>query len=105
MKNKVINLAQKIKEFLATDFKMKLLVAYLILNLLYLTIGSYMFMTKQIVENFNYQLFSLGLKNIMVLNTFVFLVICFERKYKKNLAHIFIVAVAATRWYCYVVCF
>ena len=47
---------------------MKLLVAYLVANLAYITIGSYIFMTKQINPNFDYKSFSLALRNILVLN-------------------------------------
>ena len=104
MKNKIMNLAQNIKKFFTTHTKMKLLVAYLVANLLYITIGSYIFMTKHIVPNFNYQQFSLGLRNILILNVIVFLVICFEKCYKKNLAHIGIATIGVIRLYCDITC-
>lgn len=93
MKDKVANLTKRIKEFFVTHTKMKMLVAYLVLNLLYLTLGSYIFMTKQINPKFTYEQFAFGLKNMAVLNMFVFLVIFFERKYKKNWAHLFIIGI------------
>lgn len=105
MKEKVMNLASKIKKFFVANTKMKLLVLYLVANLIYITLGSYIFMTKQINANFNYQKFSLGLRNILILNVFIFLVICFEKHYKKNWAHLWIVLVAIFRLCFNVVCF
>lgn len=108
MKNKVIDLVKKviilIKKFFTTNTKMKLLVAYLAANLLYITIGSYIFITKQINPKFDYKQFSLGLRNILVLNAIVFLVILFEKKYKKNWAHLGIVVLGIVRSCCNLVC-
>ena len=75
MKNKITNICKKIKSFFTTHTKMKLLVAYLVANLLYITIGSYIFMTKQINPQFDYKHFSFGLKNMLILNVIVFLII------------------------------
>ena len=57
MKDKIINICKKIKIFFTTHTKMKLLVAYLVANLLYITIGSYIFITKHINPNFDYKQF------------------------------------------------
>ena len=97
MKNKITNICKKIKSFFTTHTKMKLLVAYLVANLLYITIGSYIFMTKQINPQFDYKHFSFGLKNMLILNVIVFLIICFEKRYKKNWAHLGIVAIGIVR--------
>lgn len=97
MKNKIINICKKIKLFFTTHIKMKLLVAYLVVNLLYILIGSYIFMTKQINPQFDYKHFSFGLKNMLILNVIVFLIICFEKRYKKNWAHLGIVAIGIVR--------
>ncbi len=109
MKDKLINFARNviksIKKFFTTNFKMKLLVAYLVANLAYITIGSYIFMTKQINPNFDYKSFSLGLRNILVLNVIVFLVICLFKRYKKNWVHLAIIAVAVVRRYFNIFCF
>lgn len=109
MKNRVIKIAKNviksIKNFCIINFKMKLLVAYLVANLAYITIGSYIFMTKQINSNFDYKSFSLGLRNILILNVIVFLVICFFKRYKKNWAHLGIVAIAVVRSYFNIFCY
>lgn len=104
MKEQVADIIKKIKLFFTTHTKMKLLVTYLVANLIYLTLGSYIFMTKQINPNFKYEQFSLGMRNMLVLNLIVFLIICFEKKYKKNLVHLLIVAVAVARRHCNMVC-
>lgn len=97
MKNKITNTCKRIKSFFTTHTKMKILILYLVLNLLYITIGSYIFRTKQINPNFDYKQFSLGLKNMLVLNVIVFLVICFEKRYKKNWTHLGIVGAVIVR--------
>lgn len=98
MKDRVIKTMKKIrtliKNFCTSHLKMKLLVAYLVANLIYLLVGSYIFMTLKINPNFHYKEFSLGLRNMLVLNVIVFLVICFEKQYKKNLVHLWIVLIA-----------
>lgn len=94
-----------IKRLFTTDVKMKLLVAYLIGNLLYVLISSYIFMTGKITENFHYKQYSLGLRNILILNIFVFLVICFEKRYKKNWAHLFMIFIVIFRCHFCVFCF
>lgn len=97
MKYKIKNICKKIKSFFTTHTKMKILVAYLVANLLYITIGSYMFITKQINPNFDYKQFSFGLRNMLVLNIIVFLVIAFEKRYKWNWAHLGIIAIGIVR--------
>lgn len=108
MKDYLTKIIKKIKsklnKFFTTNPKMKLLVAYLIANLAYLTIGSYIFMTSKINPNFHYKEFSFGLRNILILNIIVFLVICLEKRYKKNWLHLWIVLIAIFRWYIYMVC-
>ena len=78
----------KLKIFLKKDLKMKLLVGYLIINLLYLLIGSYIYFTEKIIKNFYYKEFSIGLKYLFIANIIVFLVILIKRKYKKSIVHI-----------------
>ena len=51
MENTIVGLMKKIRK----NLKMKLLVAYLALNLLYLLIGSYIFFTGKIIEGFKYK--------------------------------------------------
>jgi hypothetical protein len=108
MENDLKITMEKIKSQLNKIFlsnpKMKLLVAYLIANLGYLTIGSYIFTTSKITTKFHYKEFSLGLRNILVLNIIVFLVICLEKRYKKNWLHLWIVLIAIFRWNFYMVC-
>ena len=91
LKNKI---PTPIKNFFTKDVKMKLLVAYLVANLIYILVGSYIFYTGKITDQFHYKEFSLGLKKLFEYNVIVFLVILFEKKYKKNLAHLLILFVA-----------
>ena len=91
------NICIKFKVFCEKETKMKLLLLYLICNLIYILIGSYIFMTGKITENFHYLEFSRGLRNLLVLNMFVFSVICFEKKYKKNYLHFFIIPIIIFR--------
>ena len=98
MRDSVVKKIKKvIVNFFTTNAKMKILVAYLIANLLYITIGSYIFTTTQINPKFDYKQFSLGLRNLLVLNVIVFLIILFEKKYKKNWAHLGILAIGIVR--------
>lgn len=97
MKDKMIYMRKKIKDFFTTHTKMKILVAYLVVNLLYILIGSYIFVTKQINPKFDYKQFSFGLRNMLVLNMLVFLVIVFEKRYKWNWAHLGIIAIGIAR--------
>ena len=87
----------RIKRIITEHYKMKLLTLYLISNLIYILIGSYVFMTGKITENFHYLEFSRGLRNLFILNMFVFSVICFEKKYKKNYLHFFIIPIVIFR--------
>ena len=87
----------RIKSFFVDNYKMKLLVLYLIANLLYITIGSYIFSAPKVYPKFTYERFSLGLRNLLVLNVIVFLQICFDKKYKKNWSHLAIEAVIVAR--------
>ena len=79
---------KELKNFFTKEIKMKMLVAYLICNLMYLLIGSYIYFTGKITNNFHYKEFSIGLKYLFIANMIVFLVILFKRKYKKNVVHI-----------------
>lgn len=88
---------EKLKHLISDQYKMKLLVGYLIGNLIYILIGCYIFMTGQITENFHYLEFSRGLRNLLVLNMFVFSVICFEKKYKKDYLHFFVIPIVIFR--------
>lgn len=95
MDNKIINnLKIKIKQFTAEHFKMKLLVSYLIINLAYILIGSFIFMTGSITDKFHYLEFSYGLRVLLALNVIVFGVICFKKYYKKSIIHLFMVLIA-----------
>lgn len=87
----------KLKKFFIDNYKMKLLVLYLIANILYIAIGSFMFSTPKINPKFTYERFSLGLRNLLVLNSIVFAQICFEKKYKRNYSHLAIEAVIVAR--------
>ena len=93
--NKIINnLIIRIKQFTAEHLKMKLLVTYLIINLAYILIGSFIFMTGNITDKFHYLEFSYGLRVLLVLNVIVFGAICLKKHYKKNIIHLFIVLIA-----------
>ena len=98
MKNNKEKIIKKIpvfiKNFFTKDAKMKLLVAYLIANLVYILVGSYIFMTGKISSQFHYKEFSLGLKKLLEYNVIVFLVILFEKRYKKNWTHLGILFIA-----------
>lgn len=82
------NMKNRLKIFFKKNFKMKLLVSYIIINLLYLLIGSYIYFTEKIIKGFHYKQFSIGLKYLFIANVVVFLVILIKRKYKKNIVHI-----------------
>lgn len=96
---KFANLITKGKQILTKHYKMKLLTTYIIANLLYILIGSYIFMTGKITTNFHYLEFSRGLKNLLILNMLVFSIICFEKKYKKSFIHIIIFLISVFRCY------
>ncbi len=94
----------KIKNFCAKDINMKLLAGYLITNLIYLLIGSYIYFTEKIIEGFHYKEYSIGLKYLFIANIIVFLVIIIKKKYKKNIVHIGIAIVALFRDYFGLIC-
>ena len=102
MKNKINKIIKKItnkiptpiKNFFTKDVKMKLLVAYLVANLIYILVGSYIFMTGKISTDFHYKEFSLGLRKFLEYNVIVFLVIVFEKRYKRNWVHLGILLIA-----------
>lgn len=94
MENKLINnIKNKINNFTKEHFKMKLLVGYLIVNLAYILIGSFIFMTGSITEKFHYLEFSYGLRVLLALNVIVFVAICVKKHYKKSIIHLFIVLI------------
>ena len=107
MKNKINKIIKKItnkiptpiKNFFTKDLKMKLLVAYLVANLIYILVGSYIFMTGKISTEFHYKEFSLGLRKFLEYNVIVFLIIVFEKQYKKNWTHLGIFFMAIFRDY------
>ena len=103
MKDKVVNLAKKIiksiKSWSTSHTKMKLLVAYLTANLIYILVGSYIFSTENISTQFHYKEFALGLKKLLEYNVIVFLIIVFEKQYKKNWTHLGIFFMAIFRDY------
>ena len=73
------------KNFFKKNLKMKLLVGYLTINLMYLLIGSYIFTTGKIINSFHYKEFSYGLKYLFIANVIVFLVILIHKWRKKDL--------------------
>lgn len=79
----------KLKMVFTKEIKMKLLVGYLISNLLYILISSYLFITK--ITEFKYVNYSIGLKNLLIVNCIILLAIIIKKKYKKNIAHIGII--------------
>ena len=91
MENTEVRLKEKIKlkMVFTKEIKMKLLVGYLISNLLYILISSYLFITK--ITEFKYANYSIGLKNLLIVNCIILLVIIIKKKYKKNIAHIGII--------------
>lgn len=104
--NKLLEVKKKdrIISFFKENYKMKLLVVYLIFNLIYLTFGSFVFTTQKFFPEFNYQQFSLGHRNMLVLNVIVFFIICICKKYKKNWSHLILEAVVVMRSNCNNVC-
>jgi hypothetical protein len=82
------------------NYRMKLLVVFLIFNIVYLTFGSFVFITHKVFPEFNYEQFSLGLRNMFFLNVTVFLIICFSKKYKKDWSHLILDVVFVTRCNC-----
>ena len=82
----------KIKDFFFNkqkeDLKMKSLVAYLLMNVMYLLIGSYIYTTGELTREVLYKYFSIGLIYLFLANCIVFLVILIKKKYKKNIVHI-----------------
>ena len=94
----------KLKNFFTKDINMKLLVGYLITNLIYLLIGSYIYFTEKIIDGFHYKEFAIGLKYLFIANIIVFLVIIIKKKYKKNIIHIGIAIVALFRNYFDYIC-
>ncbi len=109
MKNIIKKLTKKtliqLKKIFTQNAKMKLLVGYLIANLIYILVGSYIFMTGKITDQFHYKEFSLGLKKLLEYNVIVFIVILFEKKYRKNWAHLGIFCIALFRSYLNILCF
>lgn len=89
----------KLKIFFTKDINMKLLVVYLITNLLYLLVGSYIYFTKKIINGFHYKEYSIGLKYLFIANVIIFLIIIIKKKYKKNIVHIGIALAAVFRCY------
>ena len=98
------NIKIKLKSFLKKDLKMKTLLFYLIINMSYLLIGSYIYFTKKIIIGFHYKEFSIGLKYLFIANIIVFLVILIKRKYKKNIVHIGIASAVLFRNYFNTIC-
>ncbi len=94
----------KLKSFFTKDINMKLLVGYLIINLIYLLVGSYIYFTEKIISGFHYKEYSIGLKYLFIANIIVFLVILFKKKYKKNIVHIGIAIAALFRNYFGLIC-
>ncbi|MBQ3416119.1 MAG: O-antigen ligase family protein [Clostridia bacterium] len=77
-----------IKNFFTKDAKMKLLVAYLVANLICILAGSYIFVSGNIKPNFSYNNLALWERKLLEYNVIVFLVIVFEKKYKKDWSHL-----------------
>lgn len=105
MKNILAETKDKIKKTITDNYKMKLLVVYLIGNLIYILISSYIFMTGRITEKFHYLEFSRGLRNLLISNMFVFSIICFEKRYKKKYLHLFIIPIVIFRNNFGILCF
>lgn len=88
MENKKFKIIEFFKTKLKKELKMKNLVAYLYINLMYLLIGSYIYTTGKLTREVLYKYFSIGLKYLFIANCIVFLVIIIKKKYKKNIVHI-----------------
>ena len=108
MKNIRIKLKEKvpkqIKKIFYKEINMKLLVSYLIANLIYLLVGSYIYFTEKIIKGFHYKEYSVGLKYLFIANLIVFLIIIIKKKYKKNNIHIGIAVAAIFRNYFNYIC-
>lgn len=76
---------EKIKDFFFKNFKMKLLTMYILLNIAYVTISSYMVTIKVL----NYMRMSKGFIPLLIINVLIALVIIIRKYYKKNIVHIF----------------
>ena len=75
----------KIKELFFKSSKMKMLTAYIMLNIAFVTISSYLVTVKVI----NYKHIGRGFVALLVVNIIVALVIIIKKYYKKNIVHIF----------------
>lgn len=104
MKSRLENILNIVKNFFTHHLKMKLLVVYIILNLIYILVGSYIFMTRNIIEEFHIKEFSIGLKYLFIINIIVFLVILIKKKYKRNWSHLGIIFITVFRSDFYIFC-
>ena len=89
MKNTEIKLIGKIqiksKEFFTKDLKNKFLVLYLVIILMYLLIGSYIYFTGKLLEWFHYKEYAIGLKYLFIVNSIVLLILFIYIWHKKEL--------------------
>lgn len=79
----------KIKEFFTKNIKMKILTSYVIANLLYIFIDSYL-MTIKIIQ---YKHMAKGFIPLLIANVVVGIIICIKKYYKRNITHLFILLI------------
>lgn len=76
---------EKIKDFFFKNLKMKLLTLYVILNVAYVIISSYLVTIKV----FQYKNMSKGFIPLLIINILVAIVLVIRKHYKKNIVHLF----------------
>jgi len=86
IKKKDSKVIGKVKDFFKKNIKMKVLVLYIIINLLYIFIASFLVTTKA----FTYIKMAKGYVPLLVINVIVAIIICIKKYYKKNITHLFL---------------
>ena len=85
------SIKEKFSNIIKNDLLMKATVAVVIINILYIIIGSILFSVNK--SFFTYKMFSIGLMILGGINIVNIIVLCIKKKYRKNLIHLFILFV------------
>ena len=80
--DKVLN---KFKIFFKTNIKMKALVLFIVVNILYIFVASYL-ATAKLIE---FKIMAKGYIPLLIANVLVGVIICIKRFYKKDITHLF----------------
>lgn len=90
----------KIKENSKKNLKMKGLTIFIIINLLCLSIISYLVTIKVV----HYAIISKSFIPLLICNVIIGLIICIKGYYKKNITHIFMALILIFRYNIYNIC-